>query len=32
MNYFNWVLGYADWIDSVIVSNKEEMASINEFE
>lgn len=23
MNYFNWVLGYADWIDKVIVDYKE---------
>ncbi|MDO4971297.1 MAG: hypothetical protein Q4E41_04285 [Bacteroidales bacterium] len=23
MNYFNWVLGYADWVDTVIADNKE---------
>lgn len=23
MNYFNWVLAYSDWLDSVIVSNDE---------
>lgn len=28
MNYFNWVLNYADWIDSLI-ANKEEMANIS---
>lgn len=24
MNYFNWVLGYADWLDSVIADNQKE--------
>ncbi|MBQ0120491.1 MAG: hypothetical protein KBT13_05130 [Bacteroidales bacterium] len=23
MNYFNWVLGYADWIDTVIADNED---------
>ena len=23
MNYFNWVLGYADWVDTVIADNED---------
>ena len=29
MNYFNWVLGYADWIDSIIADNKEKTNNVH---
>lgn len=29
MNYFNWVLGYADWIDSIIAENEESTNNIH---
>lgn len=29
MNYFNWVLGYADWMDSIIADNIDKTANIH---
>ena len=29
MNYFNWVLDYADWIDSIIAENEESTNNIH---
>ena len=29
MNYFNWILDYADWIDSIIAENEESTNNIH---